>query len=65
MKINGKDSVIRRRHTPFLALSLITACVMSVASAHETNGKPAQPATAAIAPQVINIWPWVAPGSEQ
>jgi len=39
---------------------------MTVANAQEiNNGKPAQPATPALAPKVINIWPGVAPGSEQ
>src|SRR5271169_5998284 len=66
MKINGTDSMSRRRHKPFVALSLITACVMTVANAQEiNNGKPAQPATRALAPKVINLWPGVAPGSEQ
>ena len=64
MKINGTGSVSRMLHKPFIALSLITACVMTVANAQEANnGKPAQ--QAALAPKVINIWPGVAPGSEQ
>ena len=66
MKINGTGSMSGRRHKPFVALSLITACAMTLANAQETsNGKPAQPATPAVAPKVINIWPGVAPGSEQ
>ncbi|MFY9853100.1 MAG: alpha/beta hydrolase [Terracidiphilus sp.] len=64
MKINGTDSVSRMLHKPFIALSLIAACVMTMANAQEaSNGKPAQPL--ALAPKVINIWPGVAPGSEQ
>lgn len=64
MKINGTDSMSRRLHKPFVALFLITACVITLANAQETNNsKPAQPA--ALVPMVINIWPGVAPGSEQ
>ncbi len=63
MKINGRDSMSRRRRRPLVALALITACVMTVANGQETNnGKPAPPA---LAPKVINIWPGAAPGSEQ
>jgi acetyl esterase/lipase len=66
MKIDGTHSMRKRRHKPFVTLSLIAACVMTVANAQETNdGKPAQPAMPAVAPKVINIWPGVAPGSEQ
>jgi acetyl esterase/lipase len=66
MKINGTGSMSSRRHKPFVALFLITACVMTLASAQGIdNGKPAQPATPAPAPKIINIWPGVAPGSEQ
>jgi acetyl esterase/lipase len=47
-------------------LALIAACSLSLASAQETNNsKPEQAATTAIAKKVINIWPGVAPGSEQ
>jgi hypothetical protein len=61
--INRSDSMRRLRHKPFLALSLITACVMNMAKAQEiANGKPATPV---LAPKVINIWPGVAPGSDQ
>jgi acetyl esterase/lipase len=66
MKINGTDSMSSGRHKPFVALCLIAACVMTIANAQDTNtGKPAQPTTPALAPKVINIWPGVAPGSEQ
>ncbi|MGA9672030.1 MAG: alpha/beta hydrolase [Terracidiphilus sp.] len=66
MKTNGTQSMSRHRYKPFVALSLITACVMTAASAQETNnGKPAQSVTTAVAPKVINVWPGVAPGSEQ
>lgn len=66
MKINGTDSESRRRRKTFVALFLITACVGTVSSAQETNGsKPEALATMTLAPKVINIWPGVAPGSEQ
>ena len=65
MRIVETDSMNRRRRRPFVALAMITACVMAVAHGQETNnGNPAQPATQALAPKVINIWPKVAPGSE-
>ena len=65
VKINRTQSMSRHCYKPFVVLSLIAACVMTVASAQETNGNPAQPVTSAIAPKVINIWPGIAPGSEQ
>ena len=63
MKINGTDSMSRRRPKPFVALFLFAACVMTLAESQET--KPDQRATSTAAPRVINIWPGVAPGSEQ
>lgn len=66
MKINWTNTMSRRRSSPFFSLVLITAYAVTVASGQETNdGKPAQPATPALAPKVINIWPGVAPGSEE
>ena len=66
MKFNKIFPVRRRLHAPSVALSLITACVMTLASGQETNnGKQERSALQAIAPKVINIWPAVAPGSEQ
>ena len=66
MKVNGTDSMSKQCHKSFVALSVFTALVMSVSNAQESNhGKPAQPASAELAPKVIHIWPDVAPGSEQ
>jgi hypothetical protein len=65
MKMNGTDSMRRQRHTRLAALIVVTACVMTVASAQETNSMPVQSGRSAIVPKVINIWPGVAPGSEQ
>lgn len=56
----------RRRSRAFFSLVLITACALTVANGQESNdGKAAQSATPALAPKVINIWPGVAPGSEE
>lgn len=49
-----------------IALALIAACSLSLASAQETNNsKPEQAATFVGTQRVINIWPGIAPGSEQ
>ena len=42
MGINGTDSMSRLRHKPFLALSLIAACVMNMAEAQETKPMASQ-----------------------
>jgi acetyl esterase/lipase/quercetin dioxygenase-like cupin family protein len=46
-----------------IALCLLAASLF--ASAQENNNKPEQPAASSVTPKVINIWPGVAPGSEQ
>ena len=56
----------RKHRTSLLALFLMAAVSLAAVNAQETNnGKPAQSTTPALAPKVINIWPGVAPGSEQ
>ena len=66
MEINGTHSMSRKNHRLLFALSLIAASLMTAASAQEPkNTKPEQPAVSAVAPKVFNIWPGVAPGSEQ
>lgn len=66
MKINWTITMSRRRSRAFFSLVLITACALTVANGQESNdGKAAQSATPALAPKVINIWPGVAPGSEE
>ena len=68
-----KDYILRVAGSRFIggnctliALALIAVFSLFFASAQETNtSKPDQPATSAVAPKVINIWPGVAPGSEQ
>jgi acetyl esterase/lipase len=58
----GTDSMSRKLHTSLIALTLIAACFLTAASTQDTsNSKPASSVT----PKVINIWPGVAPGSEQ
>jgi hypothetical protein len=56
----------RKHRKSLIALALIAACCLSLASAQETNkSKPEQASTPAITKKVINLWPGVAPGSEQ
>jgi acetyl esterase/lipase len=48
------------------ALFLTAAFFLTAASAQEPNhSKPEQLATSTVTPKIINIWPGVAPGSEQ
>ncbi len=64
--ITGANSTNRKYGGPLATLSLMAAFVLTLASAQETNNSNAPaPATTAPAPKVINIWPGVAPGSEQ
>ncbi len=66
LRITGANSKNRKHRKSFIALLLIAALVLTSATAQETNNsKPEQEATSAITPKVINIWPGVAPGSEQ
>lgn len=44
----------------------MAALLLTVANAQEpNNSKPEQLATSGVTPKVINVWPGVAPGSEQ
>jgi len=64
--ITGATSMRRKHRNSLIALALIVACSLSLASAQETNkSKPEQASTPAITKKVINIWQGVAPGSEQ
>ena len=66
MKIIGTDSMSRKRWRSLVVFSLTSASLLTVAIAQETNNsKPEQSATSAAAPKVINLWPGIAPGSEQ
>lgn len=56
----------REHRKSLISLSLIAAFLLTAASAQESkNGKPEQATTSAITTKVINLWPGVAPGSEQ
>lgn len=66
LRITGANSTSRKHRNSLIALSLMAAFLLTTASAQEsTSSKPEQPATSAVMPKVINIWPGVAPGSEQ
>jgi acetyl esterase/lipase len=64
--LNIREAISTSRRIPksFITLGLIAACSLSLASAQDTSN-PQQAATSAVTPKVINIWPGVAPGSEQ
>ena len=64
--VTRTNSPSRKHRKSLIALSLIAASLFTSASAQETNNsKPEQAPPSAIATKVINIWPGVAPGSEQ
>jgi acetyl esterase/lipase/quercetin dioxygenase-like cupin family protein len=66
LPLRDTASSIKRYRITFVALALTVVSFSTVARAQETsNGKPEQSATSAVASKVINIWPGVAPGSEQ
>lgn len=65
MTITRTNSRNARRGRPFIALALTMACVVTLANGQESNNKAAQTVIPAVAPKIINIWPGVAPGSEQ
>jgi acetyl esterase/lipase len=65
-RVIGTNSTNRKHRNSLIALALMAVCSLSLASAQEAyNSKPELAATTAIAKKVINIWPGVAPGSEQ
>ncbi len=60
------NSMSRKRRMTLTSFSLIAAFLLTAASAQESNNsKPEQATTPAVAKRVINLWPGVAPGSEQ
>jgi acetyl esterase/lipase len=62
----GFGPVNRNHWKLFIALSLTAAFLFTPASAQESkSSKPEQPAASVVIPKVINLWPGVAPGSEQ
>lgn len=63
---HGRIPMSRKHRASFIALALIAACSLTAASAQATNKSyPGQASTPAITKKVINLWPGVAPGSEQ
>jgi acetyl esterase/lipase len=60
----GADFMGRRYGRPFIALALIAACSLACLRAQQT-GKPDRTAPSAATPKIINLWPGVAPGSEE
>jgi len=66
LRVIGINSTNRKHRKSLIALALIAACSLTAASAQETNNsKPEQSPTPAMTKKVINVWPGVAPGSEQ
>ncbi|MBZ5669538.1 MAG: alpha/beta hydrolase fold domain-containing protein [Acidobacteriia bacterium] len=66
LRVTGANSMSRKHRKSFIALWLIAASLLTSASAQETNkSKPEQAPTPATTKTVINLWPGVAPGSEQ
>jgi hypothetical protein len=60
------DSMSKKHRISFIAVSLMAVSLLPAAKAQENNNsKPEEAATSAIAKKVINLWPGVAPGSEQ
>ena len=60
------DSMSKKHRISFIAVSLMAVSLLPVEKAQENNNsKPEEAATSAIAKKVINLWPGVAPGSEQ
>ncbi|HEX3659960.1 MAG TPA: alpha/beta hydrolase [Acidobacteriaceae bacterium] len=64
MRVSGTSSTDIHRVSRILALSLAVVFLWSSARAQQAC-QPQQPPPSTIAPRVINIWPGVAPGSEQ
>jgi acetyl esterase/lipase len=61
-----KQKFMSRRRNYFMMLQLITAVLMSSATAQESNkSKPEPSLTSVRAKTVIHLWPGAAPGSEQ
>lgn len=59
-------STMRKEPRKFLVPLSLATFLLSAASAQQTNNrKPGQTPTPAITTKVINLWPGVAPGSEQ
>ena len=60
---SGKSNRMYRKS--LIALWLMPAVLLASASAQETKGSKSEQAPTPLTPKVINLWPGVAPGSEQ
>jgi hypothetical protein len=68
LRVTGSNPMSRKHWKSFIALCLMAASLFfTSANAQETTNKskPEQSPTLAITKKVINVWPGVAPGSEQ
>lgn len=66
MNLNRTESVIGSKGKSILVLSLLAVSMLVGANAQKPNtGGPQQPTASQVSPKVINVWPGVAPGSEQ
>jgi hypothetical protein len=66
LRVAGVNSMSRKERKSLVALGLIAASLLTSASAQETNkSKPEQAPTPETSKTVLNLWPGVAPGSEQ
>ncbi|MBZ5562256.1 MAG: alpha/beta hydrolase [Acidobacteriia bacterium] len=63
LRVIGMNSTNRKHWKSLVAFAVMAACSFSLASAQETNNR--KPEQAPATPTVINLWPGVAPGSEQ
>jgi acetyl esterase/lipase len=65
-RVAGTDFMSRNRRRAVFALSLMATLLLPVADAQESsNGSTEQQMRSTATPKVINVWPGVAPGSEQ
>jgi len=64
-RVNVVDSIKRKHRKSLIVLVLMAVFSLSFATAQENSNHPQAAAAPAVATKVINIWPGVAPGSEQ
>lgn len=65
LRVTGADSMSRNRWTSLVTPWLVAATLLSSVNAEETNkSKPEETPTPETSKTVLNLWPGVAPGSE-
>lgn len=65
-RFSAANSMTRKHRKSLISLSLIAAFFLTAASAQESkNSQPEQATTSAITTKAINLWPGIAPMSEQ